>query len=213
MGKAKAHLTSPLIDRVAENARKTYVKEGLLRKAGKGGVNIGIGAAVLGTAFAATDAVASVFDVAGAGRDQRQKLKDAAETALETGMDTAVGVTEFSIAAKAAAAGGPGGVPFTIAANVVLPIGVMAGTAAAVGSVAGKTKHQWDSQVQKEIREKTVMEAKYGTVERATQTRRNRNRKISLDEADVFMQRWDDEAKVKRNKRMKDALGGRPRGV
>jgi hypothetical protein len=215
MGKAKATLTSPMIDRVAENARKTYVKEGLLRKAGKGTVNVGIGAAVLGTAFAATDAIASVFNVEGAGRSQRDKIRDAAETALETGMDTAVGVTEFTIATKAAAAAGPGGVPFTIAANVVLPIGVMAGTAAAVGSVAGKTKHQWDSQVQKEISEKAVMDAKYGTIERATQTRRNRNRKISLDDTETIMQRWDDEAKAKRTKRINDAKkpGRRPRGV
>jgi hypothetical protein len=215
MGKAKQALSSPMIDTVAENARKTHARRNLIRQAGKGTVNVGIGAAVLGGLFSATEATASYFDADGAGRDQRQKLKDAGETALEVGMDTAVGVTEFTAATKAAAAAGPGGVPFTLAANVVLPIGVMAGTAAAVGGVAGKTKHQWDEQVQKEIAEKAVMDAKYGTVERATQTRRNRNRKISLDDAGTMLDRQAAEAKAKRDKRIKDAkkLGRRPRGV
>ncbi len=166
--------------------------------------------------------LAGIFGVAEGARaasetqgTQREKIKAAQETALEVGMDTAAGVTEFSVATMAARAAGIGGKAFLFAAEKAMPVAAMAYTALEVGKVAGKTKHAWDSQVQKEISEKAVMDAKYGTVERATQTRRERNRKISLDDAEVIMQRWDDEAKAKRDKRIKDATKGgrRPRGV
>ena len=66
-------------------------------------------------------------------------------------MDTAAGVTEFSVATMAARAAGAAGKPFLFAAEKVMPIPAMAYTAAKVGEVAGKTKHAWDEQVQKEI--------------------------------------------------------------
>jgi hypothetical protein len=190
---------------------------------GKKGSGLARGAGRFGAPVAALAGIFGVAEGAKAASEtqgtQREKIRAAQETALEVGMDTAAGVTEFSVATwaarRASLAAAGAGTPFLVAAEKVMPIPAMAFTAFKVGEVVAKTKHQWDSQVQKEISEKAVMEAKYGTVERATQTRRNRNRKLSLEDAGVMLDRQKAEAKTKRDKRIKDAkkMGRRPRGV
>ncbi|MBW2637478.1 MAG: hypothetical protein JRC86_08165, partial [Deltaproteobacteria bacterium] len=217
VGKVAQTVRGPGIELAGEAAKAqgTQVvgkKGGLARGAGRFGAPV----AALATLFGVTEGAKAASETQGS---QREKIKAAQETALEVGMDTAVGVTEFSVATwaarRASLAAAGAGTPFLVAAEQVMPIPAMAYTAAKVGETIGKTKHAWDSQVQKEISEKAVMDAKYGTVERATETRRNRNRKISLGETETIMQRWDDEAKAKRDKRIRDAkkVGRRPRGV
>jgi hypothetical protein len=214
---AKKGTSGPMIELAAETGKAqgrqvVGKKPSSAAKIAKTGAKFGAPVAVLAGLFGVAEGAKAASTTQGS---QREKIKAAQETALDVGMDTGVGVTEFSVATLAARAAGVGGKPFLFAAEKAMPIAAMAYTALEVGKVAGKTKHAWDSQVQKEISEKAVMEAKYGTVERATQTRRNRNRKLSLEDAGVMLDRQKAEVKAKRDKRIKDArkVGRRPRGV
>jgi hypothetical protein len=215
VGKAVQVIRGPGVELAAEAAKAqgrqvVGKKPSTAAKIAKTGARFGAPVAVLAGLFGITEGARAASETQGT---QREKIKAAGDTALEVGIDTGVGVTEFSAATWAARAAGVGGKPFLFAAEKAMPVAAMAYTALEVGKAAGRTKHAWDSQVQKEIAEKAHAKEKYGTVEAATRTRRERNKKISLADAGGLLDKHAAETKAKRDKRIKDARKRRPRGV